>query len=260
MVPPVPTPPAPPGPSTIDFPLPKHAPPMNETTSTSPPIDQQTDSPTSRCDNYPQYLRDTLGYAYDATDRVSLRSREHHFEWLNAGPDELDSADPSTLDDFTLLGVARGWLAVDNLNGFTDVVDHLLEPPRNHDAVRYPEVVLLAGYTLGDHDAPDRGLQYLQTHDDLFDLDRDRREYALLEGRLFLQDDSPNEATSSFQNACEINDEAETRLDIATVCARIDARDRALEWLDRAEQLADTSGRSALTVDIDVWRDRLTSD
>lgn len=233
---------------------------MNETTSASPTIDHQTDSPDSRCDNYPQYLRDTLGYAYDATDRVSLRSREHHFEWLNAGPDELASADPSTLDDFTLLGLARGWLADDDLDAFIDICDHLLEPPRNHDAVRYPEVALLAGYTLGDHDAPGRGLQYLETHDELFDVARDRREYALLRGRLLLLDDSPQEATSAFQKACDISDEAETRLDIATVCARIDFRDRALAWLDRAEQLADTSGRSALTVDIDVWRERLTND
>ena len=214
--------------------------------------------PESRCDNYPEYLRDTFGYAYDATDRVPLASRESHLSWLDASSDELESAELDEMNDFVRLGVCRGFLNAGRTDQFVDVTRRLLDTPRDHRAVRYTELPLLVASILGESGRPEDGLDFLRDYDELAETEADRREYLLFRGRLFLQSGRPDEANTAFHQACEISDEPETRLDITAVCAQAEADDVAVTWLDKAESLARNQNDSALLVDIDVWRERLT--
>lgn len=227
----------------------------------NPDIDNQStvSIPESRCDNYPEYLRDTFGYAYDATDRVSLASRESHHSWLDASADELQSAELDEMNDFVRLGVCRGFLNAGHTDQFVQVTRRLLDTPRDHQAVRYPELPLLVASLLGESERPEDGLDFLQDYDDLAEKEADRREYLLFRGRLLLQSGRPDEANTAFHQACEISDEPETRLDITAVCAQAEADNLAADWLEKAESLAKNRNDSALLVDIDIWREQLSS-
>lgn len=96
-------------------------------------------------DDYPTYVTDELGYAWDAWEIVTSDEMRRHDELLAASADELSQIDPGTLDDLSRWAYARRARELQGEDAFIDVARLVLGSTAEgagtaHPALDYAEV------------------------------------------------------------------------------------------------------------------------
>lgn len=215
--------------------------------------------PSSRCDNYDEYLEDELGYTYVAGDVVALAELETHDRFRNHPFEELGDRELADLDDFEMLGLARGLKNSGELDGFAAAIEALLESDENHPGVEYAEVPLLGALVLYREEAHKRALSWLERGIEKWP--ERRTGAALLQGRILLNQRGPETAIEHFERLVKSNDDdPEVFFEISEALAVEGYPELARDWLDRARESAERVGDPSILVDIDVLEDQLTPD
>ena len=226
---------------------------MNEHTEESSPTDS---APDSRCDDYESYLEEEYGYAYAAREIVPLQELESH-DALLADPDNgLGGRGVDDLNDFELLGRARGYRRAGQTEAFLETTERIFGDNPNHPAVDYAEVHLLAA--LGFSQAGD-----VQRAVGLLDKCADNwSDMVVAAGQLkavvLIQAGRNQDAQAVYDGLADSHgDDPEMFFEIAEDLVRLGEPDRASAWLDRAATTAERVGDDALSVDIRLLREQI---
>jgi len=91
-------------------------------------------------DDYPGYVDDTTGYAWDAWDTVTARAMRRHDDLLASSVEELEALDLEALDDLQRLAASRAWRAHDYEEESLDALGRIARSDMEHPAIRYDEV------------------------------------------------------------------------------------------------------------------------
>lgn len=213
-------------------------------------------APSSRCDNYERYLEDEYGYAYFARDIVSIEEIERHDRFVESPADRQPDRPLDDDDDFSLLGLARGWKRADNIDAFIEVIEHLIASEEDHPAVAYHELPLLAAIVLSKAGEFDTAIALL---DQGIEKWPDQKRPTLQHKALVLLQAGELEAASELHESLvrQHSDDPEVPYEIAEDLRQTGHPDRAEGWLDRAESSAKEVGDKSLLVDVELLRNRL---
>ena len=196
-------------------------------------------------DDYPDYLDDERGYAWDAWDVLPADVIARHDAIAAGSADDLDALDPAGLDDLDLWAYARVWRKLGKQDEFLDAVRLLLASKDEHRGLRYADVWVEAIESLSRAGACDEAALHLRSFRERWPTDSraDRLQawIAVHDGRA---EDGAREAVAT------IVDDAELLFEVAEDYVRL-GQDAAL-LIARCRELAEQQGRTALVLDIDL--------
>jgi hypothetical protein len=203
-------------------------------------------------DNYPEYLEHEFGYAYEVDDVMSQAAIARHQTLLHADAAELEDTDVDGLDDFQRWAVARAWRRLGKTERYVDGCRALLETDNAHPVIIYSEISRGLAHHLIDADRLDEARQILDEHFEHWASDVQARQLAAIIDLL----EADNEA--ALEELCaDYPDDAELRFEIAEDLWRFGRVEAARRWLERAGEVARSSGDHAALVDIELLGDRL---
>ncbi len=200
-------------------------------------------------DNYPEYLADERGYAWDAWDVLAADVIRRHDAIARASADDLAALDPAGLDDLDRWAFARASRELMDLDGFFDAARLVMASSDEHRGVSYAEVFISAIEALSDAGLGDEASLHLRTFRERWPEDTQAARLSV-----WIAARGPDLATSLEDAIAELMDDAEAMFEIGEDLAAIGASEHALTALDAAAALADTHGLRALLLDIALLR------
>ncbi len=223
-------------------------------------MDEQAPSPShtprphrSIEDNYPEYLDQAFGYAYEVADVMTQAEIARHEGIVHASADELDALDPSALDDFDRWALARAWRRLGEVERYLDTARLLLASEAEHPVIIYSEISRGVALDLADAGRLDEALEQLRVHLQRWDSDIQARELKGIIEFVATGDD----ATALEELVAEFPDDAELRLDIAEDLWRFGGIEAARTWVHNARSAAVASDDRAALVDIELLETRI---
>lgn len=226
-----------------------------------PPSDarspERSGPPESRCDNYDEYLEDTLGYAYGVRDIVPVGTLRSHDRLREDPETHLGDRSLQDLSDLEKLGLARGLKRNNDLDGFASVIEDLIHSDGADPGVDYPEIPLLGALVMHRSEHFRHARAWL---DQAIEKWPDRsRSAKLLKGRVLLNAQGGDAATEHYEALVSAHpDDPELSFEIAEDLAAEGKPELATRWLGRARQTAEDVGDRAILVDIEVLESRLS--
>lgn len=204
-------------------------------------------------DNYSSYIDDELGYNYQAWDITSLDEIRSHDRIVHASAETLRDLDATSLNDLERWALARACRKNQQIELFFSICAQLIASNTTHPALNYAEI--LENYLeelarAGRLEQARIILSANQSHAPSSDLP----------GKLALLAGDEQAATNDFESlASKHPDDAELRFDIAENFALAGFFQPALQWLQKAQQVAEHIGDQALLVDIELLRLEITA-
>jgi len=202
-------------------------------------------------DDYERYLEDEYGYAYGARDMLPLRVLERHDYLADQPREALEEMNVEELDDFEMLGLARGLADDGEFEAFADVLERLLESDAGHDAIRYPEIALFGALIALRHGEAERADEWLRRSADRW-TDRARPAH-LLRAQIAVREGDRERAHDLYRSLAEDHpDDPEVAYEIAEDLADEGRKEWAAEWVERCRERAERAGDRAVLVDLDI--------
>jgi hypothetical protein len=211
-------------------------------------------------DNYPEYIDDEFGYAYEIADRMTQREIARHDELLHADAAALDALDKNELEknelgelnDLELWATARARRRLGDEARYFAICEALLASDDEHPLIIYPEIsrrVAFQRALAGDLDpARARLAAHLERWPD--DLQAEQLA-AVLDFLASSDDDAMRRLVERFPR------DAEIRFEIAEDLWRLARPDAAFAWLDEARRVATLHDRATL-VDVELLAARMS--
>ncbi|MFP4598920.1 MAG: tetratricopeptide repeat protein [Persicimonas sp.] len=206
-------------------------------------------------DNYPEYVEQVYGYAYEVDDVMSQQALARHDELLRATPDQLEQVDVGSLDDFQLWAVARAWRRQGDFDRFVEFSERLLSSDNQHPVVIYSEISRGLARELAGVGRLQDARERLETHLQEWEGDVQARQLAGVID--VLEDDEQDNDEQLRRLAREFPSDAELRFEIAEDLWRFGSHQPAEKWLDEAREVARETGDHATLVDIELLADKL---
>lgn len=204
-------------------------------------------------DNYPEYLADTYGYAYDADDIVSIAAIRRHEALRRLDAQGLEAVEVASLDDYQRWALGQAYLRHGDLDGFLRIGALLLQSTDDHPALVYREISLRLADTLVEALRIREATSLLGRH-----LERWPDDLAALQLRAVIDVVADRSQTDRLDALAEAHaDDPDFFVEVAELLGRLGQEPTAREWLDRAEACATRVGDGAIGVDIALLRDAL---
>ncbi len=192
-------------------------------------------------DDYPEYLEETRGYAWDAWDLLDDEATRRHDERLHAGAEALEARDAG--DDLEQWATIRALTRLGEEARALAMLDALLAGERAHLALNYDELYA---------EAVERALRVGADAAALLERWRaSSPEHDLTLWHILhaLASDDAQSAATGLGHACARGD-AEELCDLGDALARHGYGEYAREAWERAEVAAREAGMTAVLVDL----------
>lgn len=204
-------------------------------------------------DNYPEYVEDVRGYAWDAWDVLPADVIRRHDAIQDASPTELTALDPAGLDDLDRWAYARASRAAGDVDGFLEAARLVLASKEDHRGLSYVDVHVSAIEALASAGHVDEASLHLATFRSRWPDDRRATRLAV-----WIAARGPDLDAAITDALSEAANDGDLLYEISEDLAAAGASAEALAVLAKAEGVATSEGRRALMLDIALLRDQLT--
>lgn len=201
-------------------------------------------------DNYPEYLEDELGYAWDAWDVLPADVIRRHDSIVTASAHELDSIDPAALDDLDRWAYARACRRSGDVDGFLSAARLVVASKEAHHGLQYAEVFIATIGLMATEGLGDEALLHLSEFRERWPEDS---RAVRLEASVTIRQDPQKAIDTALTDAA---DDADRLFEIAEDVAQLHPTG-AEQLLQAAESLARGEEATSLLLDIDLLRAEL---
>lgn len=206
-------------------------------------------------DNYPEYLEQSYGYAYEVADVLSQAEIARHEKLTHATAAELDGVDLDGLSDLDRWTVARARRRLGQFDRYLEICSKLLDSDQEHPVVVYSEISRWVALDLADAGRLGAARQRLKAHLQRWEGDVQARELiGIIE---FIDADGDDGYLKEL--AAEFPGDAELRFEIAEDLWRFGRVEAANDWVNQARRAAEASGDRAALVDIELLAERIAN-
>lgn len=206
-------------------------------------------------DDYPEFLDDQLGYAWDAWDVLGSDEIRRHDAIAASTAEELAGLDPEAMDDLDRWAFARAARRLGDADAFLRATRLLLDPKGTHRGLEYREIFAVAVQVLGEQGAFEEAELHLQVMSESWPHDTDVER---LSARVaFLSD--PARGTQAFSSLlARWSDQPELLFEVATDLVALGDRTFAETALQACVEAAQATGEEAALVDVALLREELS--
>ncbi len=205
-------------------------------------------------DNYPDYVDDERGYAWDVWDVLAADVMRRHDDVLNSSPEALGRLDPGGLDDLDRWAYARASRRHGDLEGFLDAGRLIVASERGHRGIDYRGVFATIIETLAREGATDEARLL---HEEMANRWPGNDEVERLHVFIALQFDEEH-ALEAVDGVLERRpDDAELFFELSEDAHHAGRPALAGELLRHAEESARRQGHTAILVDIELFKKQL---
>lgn len=207
-------------------------------------------------DNYPEYLDDELGYAWDAWDILPADVIRRHDALVAATQSELADIDPAGLDDLDRWAYARACRRAGDIDGFLEAARLVLASEQGHRGLNYPDVYVATIQAMARAERIDEANLHLEQLRERWPEDTRSVRLAVFVASVW----DVASAREALNDAIEHHqDDAELLFEIAEDLHVTERPELCREALLAVEAAAERTGATAVLVDVTVFREKLTA-